>query len=126
MKRLAKYILSFVFVVLVLGLMQCHVPYFARKVHKGIEKGMTASEVVKIVTDSVIKPTLCHWRHEGGEKYLASKREDCQIPSGIDISRSNVELTILYMGPGFMHNDFKVTFSDGRIVTAITEFRQWD
>lgn len=106
--------------------MQCHVPYFAKKVHTGIQKGMTATEVVKIITNSAIKPTLCHWRHEGSVKILASNREDCQIPSGLDKSRSNVELTILYMGPGFMHNDFKVTFSDGRIVAAITEFRQWD
>ena len=109
----------------ILSLFQCHVPYLAKNTYEELKVGMTVNDVMSSVNNGLIKPTLCSWSYDGNNENISSNSNECAIPKGIEINDRVTELTILYMGPGFLHNDFDVIFNSGAVIN-VTEFRQWD
>ena len=126
MRKPAKFAIFFLLAVLVAYLMRCHIPYYAGTLHARIKPGMQASDVVRILNDAALKPALCDWRRKEGQEYFSSNRNECRLPENIDLSQFETELTVLFMGPGFLHNEFTVNFEKGGAVSAVSELKHWD
>lgn len=116
----------FIFVFLMSGNFQA--PFVARHVHNKIKIGMTGDEVrdalsgwgryhlfckadVNVKDNTIFRDNKCF-------ATIASLPNQQQIQS--------VQMTVLFMGPVFWHNDFIITFgSDGK-VKQISPVRGWD
>ena len=125
MKKYAKYLAGILLLACLAFLMQCHVPYFAGNVYEKIKPGMNLEEVTSIVNEGTIKPKICSWSYGDEEKFLASEKDTCNIPNALNLEKKDIALYVLYMGPGFLHNDFTVYFTSG-LTSKITDMRHWD
>lgn len=126
MKKPAKFAIFLLLAVSAALLMRCHVPYYADMAHARIKHGMQINDVAQVLTDLAVKPTLCEWRRMDDQEYFASTRNGCQAPANLNPSQYKTELTVLFMGPGFLHNDFTVKFDKGGSVSDISELKHWD
>jgi hypothetical protein len=108
-------------------------PWVAKSAHKKMKVGMSVNEVVDI---------LLKYRHHSSQLRIKLCEDDCKernygpdefikIVNQVankEISYVNYEakIYVLFMGPAFNHNDFRIYFnSEGRVET-ITELRHWD
>ena len=127
MKKPVKFSIFFLLVVSGAFTIWCYMPYYYSCVmHARIKQGMPINDVLQVLTDAAVKPTLCQWRHQESQEYFSSNRNECRIPDNIDPSRFKTELTVLFMGPGFLHNDFTVNFEIGGSVSDVSELKHWD
>lgn len=149
----------------------CHMPFVAKFVHKKIKIGMTASEVVNILSKyKGTSPRGFHWyriklidaatekectkikpEYEqcfknnfslDCEKKFPKYRDDCRgksyesdefIKIINDVANKKVyyaiyeaEASVLFMGPVFVHNSFRIYFDPEGKVTSITPVEHWD
>jgi hypothetical protein len=125
MKKYVKYLAGILLLACLAFLMQCHVPYFASNVYEKIKPGMKINEVTSLVNEGTLKPNTCLWSYGDEEKVLASEKHTCNIPGALNLEKKNIALYVLYMGPGYQHNDFTVYFSSG-LTSEITDMRHWD
>lgn len=100
------------------------IPFIVKGIRSQIREGMTREEVIQTVTSQVIKPDACDWEREDGAVF-SSPHNLCNFP--VPQSHGKViVLTILFMGPVFNHNDFRVTFDASGHAVKVSEVRQWD
>lgn len=104
------------------------------KVYREIAIGMSVSEVMDILS-----------RYEGRHQYrikLCSKDNICEdkmykpadfaaTTNGIiykkqDYSRYEAKIIVLFVGPGYLKNDFEVVFDSDNKVSLKTPVRRWD
>lgn len=130
MNKIIKISLSTIVLFVLLGLFGVHTPIVAKYIRSQIEPGMTRDEVVSIVvTNSITKPDACFWEVDGDNKPFISKRAICNPPEEtymVSGQTKGIKLTVLFMGPGFLHNDFSVKFDSSGKVVVISEIKQWD
>jgi hypothetical protein len=129
MKKYIKPILILLFVIVLLWIFGLQVPFIASKARDRIEKGMTISKVVEIVTSYSKKPDICTWEKEGVDRAILSSRKQCNFPvQDVPLSSDgkSIKLTVVFMGPAFLHNDFKIYFDSSGSVLSISEVKHLD
>jgi len=106
----------------------------AEKVHQQIKINMSVNEVLNILS-----------KNEGRHQYwikLCSKENICEdkiyalkefiettneiINKKINYSSYEAKIIVLFIGPGFLKNDFEVYFNSECKVKLITPVRHWD
>lgn len=128
-KKYVKLALVVLFVIVLLWIFGLQVPFIANKARDRVEKGMTIMKVVEIVTSYSKKPDMCRWEKEGVAGLIYSSRKQCNFSvRDIPLSKHGnaIKLTVLFMGPAFLHNDFQIYFDSSGIVLSITEVKHWD
>ena len=102
----------------------CQSPFVARYAQGKIQNGMTASEVNKVVTDLGAREVFCNIKQE--ELIIGQKCVDLIDSLASQDSIDKAEMTVLFMGPVFLKNDFNVIFGKDRKVLSKTAVRSWD
>ncbi|MBW2610884.1 MAG: hypothetical protein JRE12_00775 [Deltaproteobacteria bacterium] len=126
-----KYVKIFALFFIVIGMFYTcglHVPFFVKNIHKQIKQGQSVDQAVNILNGSAISPDLCCWQIIEAEP-LCSDSEFCIFPTNkiiLNDTGPNFRLNVVYMGPGYMHNEFHVNFDSKGIVTTVTDIRKWD
>ncbi len=127
-----KYIKISIIILIIFGLLytfDVHIPLLANNIQKQIVKGQSVNQVIEILTSYIIKPDLCCWRIDGAKDPVCSNRRQCDFPMDeifLKDDGNNFELKILFMGPGFLHNDFNISFNSVGDVVSVSKVRHWD
>lgn len=106
----------------------------AEKVHREIAIGMSISEVIDILS-----------KYEGRHQYrikLCNKENICEektynladfvatmnevLNKKHDYSHYEAKIIVLFVGPGYLKNDFEVIFNADNKVKTTTDVRHWD
>ncbi len=106
-----------------------HVPFIANHARDQIKPGQSVNQVIDVVTSYSKKPDLCSWRVKGDKDGFLSKRRECNFSStkiALADNRKEFRLMVLFMGPGYLHNDFYVDFSSNGRVMSMSEVHHWD
>ena len=104
-------------------------PLIVNRIKNQIKAGQLVEKVMSILNSSGKKPDLCCWQAQGTNEYICSNPKICDLPTDdvkFDGSGSKIRLTVLFMGPGFIHNDFHILFDSTGIVVSISEVERWD
>ena len=129
MKKPTKISLAIVILMGILYFFGLHTPFIVNRVKKQIKSGQSVNQVMDILNSSRKKPDLCCWQIQGTKDYICSDPKSCDFPIdqikfiGTD---QETRLTVLFMGPGFIHNDFHVTFGGNGMVASISDVKRWD
>ena len=129
MTKYLKPTISIAVVVWILWIFGVHVPLVANRARDQIKKGMPINQVTEIVMSHAKKPDLCDWEIENSKKTILSSRGHCDFPKQdipLGDGGKSFKLTTLYMGPGYLHNDFKILFDNHGMMLAVSEVRHWD
>lgn len=105
------------------------VPFIANQARSQIKKSMSIAEVTGILTSYAKPPDICSWEKENADKPIFSTRKQCDFPKEaflLEKGGKNIKLSITFMGPGFLHNDFQVIFDSSGYVLAVSEVKHWD
>ena len=128
MKKHKRILIAALIIIGFLALFGIHVPFIAGHIHKQIKVGQSVEEVTGIVSGFIRKPDASSWRVEGTETRFYAGRQ-CTFPSDkikFDGKTDNINLELCYVGPGFLKNDFYVTFNGYGKVVFVSDIRQWD
>ena len=129
MKKPAKISLGIVVIVAILFFLGLRTPFLIKGIKKQINPGQSVEQVMDVLNRAGKKPDLCCWQVQGTEDYICSDPKTCEFPQD-QIQLKNMEqeirLTVLFMGPGFMHNDFHITFNGDGLVASISDVKRWD
>ena len=129
MKKPAKISLGIVIIFAILFFFGLRTPFLVKGIKKQIQAGQSVEQVMAVLNRAGKKPDLCSWQVQGTNDYICSDPKTCEFPRDqIQFNRMEQEilLTVLFMGPGFMHNDFHVTFTGDGLVAFISDLKQWD
>jgi len=128
MKKPAKISLGIVIIIAILFFFGLHTPFLLKGIKKQIRPGQSIEQVLDVLNRAGKKPDLCCWEVQGIEDYLCSDPKTCKFPADqIQVKgMEQTRLTVLFMGPGFMHNDFHITFNSDGLVASISDVKQWD
>jgi hypothetical protein len=129
MKKPAKISLGIVIIIAILFFFGLRTPFLIKGIKKQINPGQSVEQVMDVLNRVGKKPDLCCWQVQGTEDYICSDPKTCEFPQD-QIQLKNMEqeirLTVLFMGPGFMHNDFHITFNGDCLVASISDVKRWD
>ena len=133
MKKTKLFLLTHLLLILLVYLIGCSSDK-AEKVHQQIKIGMSAGEVLNILS-----------KNEGRHKYwikLCNKKDICEdkmykptefietinaiINRNVNYSGYEAKIIVLFIGPGFLKNDFEVHFNPEGKVKLTTPVRHWD
>ena len=129
MKKYRTLIIVVCIIMVLLAVFGILIPFVVVHIQKQIKVGKHAAEVAEVIADYKIQPDLCLWRFEGREKPVFSNRTQCEFPSDkipLDGNGSNSELMLVYVGPGFLKNEFIVNFNNVGNVISVSDARRWD
>jgi len=104
-------------------------PLVAERARSKIAEGMSVGEVRAIITGYSEKPDVCFWTRAGSERVVAATHPVCPLPAAKEMRTTEggtLRLQVLYMGPGFLHNDFDVRFDSANAVLSVSNVRHWD
>ncbi|MFQ5994161.1 MAG: hypothetical protein ACE5K1_03630 [Acidiferrobacterales bacterium] len=119
---------TLVTLVLIAGLLWisgAHVPYIANHARNQLKEGLLVNQVTEIVTSYNTKPNFCIWRLTGTKAPIFSRKRECNFPDEVRENGNEFQLTVVFMGPIYLHNDFDVHFSGGGKVISVSETRHW-
>lgn len=105
-----------------------HIPFIANYIQQKIKSGMTADEV-----ESILKNQKISRHYESCQITINNENKDyfssC-LEKINDLSRAKTnftaEVSITFMGPAFIHNDFTITFNKEGKVEAVSSAKHWD
>ena len=86
-------------------------------------------EVRAIITGYSEKPDACFWTRAVSGRVIAATHPLCPLPAAKETRTKEGgtwRLGVLYMGPGFLHNDFDVRFDGANAVLSVPGVRHWD
>ena len=129
MKKYRTLIIVACIIVVFLAVFGIHIPFVVVHIQKQIKVGESVAEVVDVIADYKIQPDICSWQFEETEKFVFSYRKKCEFPSDkipLDGNGRNFEQLLVYVGPGFLKNDFIVTFNNVGNVISVSDVRRWD
>jgi hypothetical protein len=129
MKKYKILVIGALIVVGLIAVSGIHIPFIVAHIHKQIKVGQNATEVTKIISGFKRQPDIATWRVEGTETRLHSERRQCNFPSDkiIFVGKTNkINLELCYVGPGFLKNDFYITFNSLGKVVFVSNIRKWD
>ena len=129
MKKPAKISLGIVIIIAILFFFGLRIPLIVKGIKKQIKPGQSIGQVLDVLNRAGKKPDICCWEVQGIEDYLCSDPKTCEFPADqipVKGMEQEIRLTVLFMGPGFMHNDFYITFNGDGLVASISDVKQWD
>jgi len=129
MKKPAKISLGIVIIIGILFFFGLRTPLIVNSMKKQIKPGQSIEQVMEMLNKSGKQPDLCCWQIQGTPEPVCSDPKSCQYPvDHIQFNDRGQEtgLTVLYMGPGFIHNDFQVVFNGDGVVESISDVKSWD
>jgi hypothetical protein len=129
MKKPTKISLGVLVLIAVLYFFVLRTPVVVNGIKKQIIPGQSVEQVMDILNSSRKKPDLCCWQIQGTKDYICSDPKTCEFPEDqiqFNDMEQKTRLTVLFMGPGFMHNDFHVTFNEKGMVASISDLKRWD
>lgn len=129
MKKPIKISIGIVIIIAILYFFGLRTPLMINGIKKQIKAGQSVEQVMDILNEAGKKPDLCCWRIQGTKDYICSDPKKCDFPKDqiqLNDREQKIRLTVLFMGPGFMHNDFHVTFSGVGMVVSISDVKRWD
>jgi len=129
MKKPTKISLVIVILIGILYFFGLHTPFIVNRVKKQIKSGQSVNQVMDILNSSRKKPDLCCWQTHGTKDYICSDPKSCDFPEDqikFIGTEKEIRLTVLFMGPGFIHNDFHITFDGDGMVVSISDVKRWD
>lgn len=129
MKRPIKFSLAIVILIWMLYILGLHKPFIVNCVRKQIKPGQSIDQVIDILSNARQNPDLCCWQIAGTKDPICSDRKNCDFPEG-QINLNGVEqalqLSVLFIGPGFSHNNFQVIFDSVGNVVSVSGVKRWD
>ena len=129
MKKPAKISLGIVIIIAMLFFFGLRTPLIVKGIKKQIKPGQSVEQVMDVLNRAGKKPDLCCWQVQGTKDYICSDPKTCEFPQDqiqFKNMAQDIRLTVLYMGPGFMHNDFHITFNAVVLVSSISDIKRWD
>ena len=129
MKKNAKISLGIIVIIAIISLFSLRTSLIIKSIKKQIKPGQSVAEVMDVLNGAGKIPDLCCWQIQGSDGNICSNAKNCEFPDEkIQLNKidKEIQLTVLFMGPGFMHNDFHVTFTGDGLVDSISDLKQWD
>ena len=129
MKKPAKISLGIVIIIAMLFFFGLRTPLIVKGIKKQIKPGQSVEQVMDVLNHDGKKPDLCCWQVQGTNDYICSDPKTCEFPQDqiqFKDMQQETRLTVLFMGPGFLHNDFHITFNSDGLVVSISDNKRWD
>ena len=122
MKKPAKISLGIVIIIAILFFFGLRTPLIVNGIKKQIKPGQSVEQVMDVLNRAGKKPDLCCWQVQGTNDYICSDPKTCEFPQDqirFNSMEQEIRLTVLFMGPGFIHNDVHVTFNGYGLVASM-------
>ncbi len=117
----------FVLIIGFCSLARFHAPFVARYANGKIKNGMTISEVKQSLNGLGKYHIYCEVDKKGQVDTLFDDAKCEEVISGVlNQHTDNVRMTVIFMGPVFLKNDFCINFGGDGKVKAVTVVRSWD
>jgi hypothetical protein len=129
MKKPIKISSGIVIIIAVLYYFGLRTPLLVNGIKKQIKPGQSVEQVITVLNGAAKKPDICCWQMQGTQDYICSDPKTCDFPEDqikFIGRQQKIRLTVLFMGPGFLHTDFHVTFYGDGMVASISEVERWD
>jgi hypothetical protein len=129
MKKILKGPLLIAILIGILFIIGQRTPVIAMRVKKQIKPGQSVNQVIEILNNAGKKPHLCCWQTAGIEDPICSNPKRCDFPGEkikLNKVEQEVQLSVLYMGMGFLHNEFHVIFDGVGKVVFVSDVKRWD
>lgn len=128
MKKHVKVSFGIAILICILYFFILRTPLIINKIKNKIKTGQSVEQVLSILNSSGKKPDLCCWQAQGTNDYICSNPKICDFPvDEVNFDgKTKIRLTVLFMGPGFIHNDFHILFDSTGTVVSISEVKRWD
>ena len=108
----------------VMSIISCGGPSHAKALQQKLKPGMSAPEVASVLRANKDG----HYSVEvSGRNQVRPFTEFEKILSEISKEKdARISINVLFMGPGYLHNEFDVILNSEGIVTSVTSLKQWD
>ena len=129
MKKTLKGPLLIAILIGILFIVGQRTPVIANRVKNQIKPGQSVDQVIEILNNARKKPHRCCWQTAGIKDPICSNPKRCNFPGEkIEFNgmQQEVQLTVLYMGMGFLHNEFHIIFDIAGNVAFVSDEKRWD